>query len=126
VQDLGTGFSGTGVNNRSWIAGTDNATGQAAIRHPSGTLQDLGFAPGFTASSTARAITNNGKVAGTSRSLGDSVAFRWDHGVLTPLTRPAGTSYATAEAINIRGQVAGEVRDAAFISHRARRSIPVG
>ncbi|NUP48006.1 MAG: hypothetical protein HOW97_11935 [Catenulispora sp.] len=117
VRDLGTGFSGTGVNNRGLIAGTDNTTGQAAIRHLSGTIQDLGFVPGFTASSTARAITDNGNVAGTSRSLGDSVAFRWCHGTMTTLATPAGTSNATAETINAHGQVAGEVRDATYISH---------
>jgi uncharacterized repeat protein (TIGR02543 family) len=85
----------------------------AFLWSPAGGMTDLGFLPGYDASSEALAINNSGQVVGISTSgEGTGHSFLWKNGTMTDLGTLSGYPSTSAMAINDKGIVVGTAFDA--------------
>lgn len=111
AQSLGgTSSTATGINRRGTVVGT-YVTGdeQRAFLWRDGVVADLGDLPPGARSHDRPMLNDRDQVvleAASTDPPGLRLAFRWEDGVLTPLTVP-GSLGGIPEAINRRGQVLG-------------------
>ncbi len=96
------------INNNGQVCGESGAQSgmEHAVLWDKNGIHDLGTLGGPT--STAVSINDKGQMAGfADSSLGLTLPFFYDNGVMQPLDIPAGDIFGLAQSINIQGQSVG-------------------
>lgn len=131
-MELAACFGGTqgnvaGINAGGDIVGSwtqsDNTTYHGYLVTSDNTLIDLETLGG--AYSYALGVNDSRQVCGYSATTGDTLAFRWQDGVMTPLGS-LGSGFSVGNAINAAGQVAGTSASAEGWQHAFRYSDGAG